>query len=71
MYIAFSQHGIKPDIEVDYRKDFNTYVLRLSNYTHIGMSQEEIENLYHQVLNAMMYKSYLETEEVIEPSWEN
>lgn len=71
MYIAVSQHGMKPTIEVNYRKDFDTYIVKLSNYTHVGMDQEEVEKLYDELLSAMMHKHYSIKEEVTEPSWEN
>jgi len=70
MYIAVSQHGIKPTIEVNYRQDFDTYILKLSDYTHVGMNQKEVETLYDEILSAIMHKHYSVKKEV-ESEWEN
>lgn len=71
MYLS-SNTNIDGEIKVEYREDTKNYVIHLGLHGLMIVRQHEIEEIYNEVLGAMMHRRFAEDAiEVVEKSWEN
>jgi hypothetical protein len=70
MYLHTSQFEMGTGIKVTYRESFDSYSLKFGSSTHLVLKQDEVEELYNEILGAMMHRRFSTEGEVIEV-WEN
>lgn len=67
MYISHVSLPEKAPIKVTYREDYDEYTLTIGTfYLRTVFSQEELEELYNEILGAMMHKRFAGSEAAVE-----
>ena len=67
MYISHVSMPEKAKIGITYREDYDNYTLTLGTfYLRVTFTQEEIEELYNEILGAMMHKRFAGEEVAVE-----
>jgi hypothetical protein len=71
MYYTTGQY--KPGSpKVEYRESHDSYLLKIDESNYIILKPKEIEDLYHEMLGAMMHRRYSREEVAVkEESWAN
>ena len=70
MYLS-SHATINGEIKVEYREDSKNYVISLGHGGLLIVKQHEIEEIYNEILGAMMHKRFTEEDIKVVESWEN
>jgi len=67
MYISHVSMPENVKIGINYREDFDNYTLTLGTfYLRVTFIQPEIEELYNEILGAMMHKRFAVEEVAVE-----
>lgn len=70
MYLS-SNTIVSGDIKVEYREDTKNYVFSLGHSGLLIIKQHEIEEIYNEILGAMMHRRFTEEDIKVVESWEN
>ena len=70
MYLS-SNTTVTGDIKVEYREDTKNYVISLGHSGLMILKQHEIEEIYNEILGAMMHRRFTEEDIKVVESWEN
>jgi hypothetical protein len=67
MYISHVSMPEKAKIGITYDEDYDKYILTLGTfYLRVTFNQDEIEELYNEILGAMMHKRFAGEEVAVE-----
>jgi hypothetical protein len=70
MYYTTGQYKEGSPI-VEYKESHDSYMLKIDQSNYLILRPEEIENLYHEILGAMMHRHYSRVEVAVEEeTWE-
>lgn len=70
MYLT-SNASVTGDIKVQYREDTKNYVFSFGHSGLLIVKQHEIEEIYNEILGAMMHRRFTEEDIKVVESWEN